>query len=410
MDFVQRSKKVFSPVQGHYTEIEVRKGKGSYLYTVDGRKLLDFASGIAVSATGHAHPKVVKAICKQSKKLIHHCAGVTYAEPMIDYAEKLQKVVPVKNAQFFFNNSGSEAVEGAMKVAKYVTKRPLIIALEGGFHGRSWATMTATSSNKKYNQGYGKLVPDIKIVKRDMKSIKKIKGSRVAAILTEPIIGEAGYVANDKKFLKELATYCKKNKILMIFDEVQSGFGRTGKMFASEWYGINPDIMTLAKGIASGMPMGVIAMTKPISQKWTTSAHGGTFGGNPVVCRAAEATLDVIQKELPKMAKKIEIMDSFLSEIDSLLIAKYGQLNIKIPLTIHGSRVTGLGFMKGIHFDSAETFKIVQEKVLEKNLLLISNGSKGNVIRLAPPLTINNRDLKKGLKVILESITEVVAN
>lgn len=387
-NFVKRADKTLSPVLGHYTSLEVIKGRDSYLFTSTGRKILDFASGIAVTNTGHCHPAVVKAIKNQSEKLIHNCAGVTYAEPIISYAEKLKKVIPIKDARFFFNQSGSEAVEAAIKAAKYTTGRPIILALENGFHGRTYAAMSATSSNPKYSRGYGKLVPDIKIVKRKMKAIKRYLPNKVAGVITELVMGEAGYIAEQKSFISELAEYCSKNGILLIIDEVQSGFGRTGKMFACEWYGIKPDIITLAKAMASGLPMGAVAMTRKVSDGWDTSAHGGTFGGNPVVAAAAEATLSIINQEIPKMAKKIEIIEEY---------------NWKIGEA--GYRVSGLGFMRGIQLRSAMQFQEVQNKALKKGLLLISNGKSGDVIRLAPPVTIKSSDLKKGLQIITDILS-----
>jgi len=384
-DLISRAEKTLSNVLGHYTRLEVIKGKGSLLFTADGKKLLDFASGIAVTNTGHCHPEVVKAIKAQADSLIHNCAGVTYAEPIISYAEKLKKIIPVKDARFFFNQSGSEAVEAAIKAARYTTKKPMILALDRGFHGRTYAAMSATSSNPKYSRGYGKLVADIKVVKRDLKFIKKYQPDKVAAVITELVLGEAGYLAEDKFFIKSLADYCQKNKILLIIDEVQTGFARTGKMFACEWYGIKPDIIALAKAMASGLPMGAVAMNKKISDSWTTSAHGGTFGGNPVAAAAASATLDVLSKELPLMPKKIKLIDQYLDLIKDM---GYGS--------------TGLGFMRGIQLRSAQQFLEVQSKAVSRGLLLISNGKSGDVIRLAPPVTISLKDLNKGMQIITE--------
>ncbi len=387
MELANRGNNVISKVLGHYTQLEVVKGSGSYLFAKNGKKYLDFASGIAVTNTGHCHPAVVKAAEKQLKKLIHNCAGVTYNETNIACAEKIQSIVPIKNSRIFFTQSGSEAVEGALKAAKYTSKKDGIIALKKGFHGRTMGAMSITTSKDYYSQGYGALMPNTFIADHSLAAIDKLNNGKIAAIITEPVQGEAGYVAHDKKFLQELRQYCTEKNIYLIFDEVQSGFGRTGKMFASDWYNVEPDIMSLAKGIASGFPLGAVVMKQEISDQWDTSKHGGTYTGNLVSCAAAIATIDIIKKELPKMAKKTEL---FTKTIDQL-IAKY-------PNAL--KKQTGLGFMIGLQCKSKETTSYIMKLALEKGLLLINCGPDGDILRLVPPLTISLADLKKGLDII----------
>jgi len=387
MSLVKRGKKVLSPALGHYTQLEIEKGIGSYLIGKNKKKYLDFACGIAVTNTGHCHPQVVSAAIRQVKKIIHNCAGVTYTDANIEYLEKLQKVVPIKNAHFFLTQSGSEAIEGAIKCAKQVTKKQEILVLKGGFHGRTYAALSATSSNPKYKEGYGKMVPGIKIVPRDLTKIKKAITKNTAAILTELVLGEGGYEANDSHFIRQLRKLCTQKKVLLMIDEVQTGFGRTGKLFASDWYNLIPDIMTLAKGIASGFPLGVIVIKPELSKKWPTSSHGGTYTGNLVACAAASATLAVIKKEIPKMKTKIKILDDQLQKI----LKKYPNVF---------SKISGLGYMKAIHLKNKQIAKPFLDLALKNQLLLITTGKDGDGIRIVPPVTISTNDLTKGLKIL----------
>lgn len=387
MNLKERADQVLSPVLSHFTDLEVVKGKGSYLYGANGKKYLDFASGIAVTNTGHCHPAVVKAAAAQLKNMIHNCAGVTYHHANIEFAEALQKVVPIKDARIFLCQSGSEAVEGCLKAAKYVSKRSGIIALKKGFHGRTMGALSVTSSKQLYRDGYGELIPNTFFAEHDLESIKKLNNGNIAAVIFELVQGEAGYTAFDKKFVQAVRKYCTENKIFLIIDEVQSGFGRTGKMFASEWYEIEPDLMSMAKGIASGFPLGAVVMKKEISDNWHTSAHGGTFTGNLVACAAGIATLKVIQQELPKMPKKIEKLTAGLDA----LIKKYPE--------VYTNR-TGLGFMIGFGCASGETVKKVRAKALANGLLLISSGPNGEKIRLAPPITVSLKELAEGLQIL----------
>ena len=394
MNLVERGNNVLSNVLGHYTQLEVVSGKGAYLIGADGRKYLDFASGIAVTNTGHHQPKIIKAAKAQLDKIIHNCAGVTYNETNIACAEKIQSIVPIKESRIFFTQSGSESVEGALKAAKFASQKDGIIALKNGFHGRTMGALSVTSSKEHYSSGYGKLVPNTYFADHNMESIKELNNGKIAAVITELVQGEAGYIAHDKKFIQELAAYCKKEKIFLIIDEVQSGFGRTGKMFASQWYEIEPDIMCLAKGIAAGLPLGAVVMKKEISDKWETSKHGGTYTGNLVSCAAAIANIELIKQELPKMEKKIEF---FKKNIDKL---------IKDYPNVFKKR-SGLGFMIGLHCKNKETTGFIGKLALEKGLLLINCGPNGDCIRLAPPITVSTKEIKQALAIIEKICQEI---
>ena len=305
---VTRANKVLAPVLGHYTDLPVSHGEGCYLYGVDGKKYLDFAMGIATASTGHCHPKVVKAIQDQAAKLIHACAGVVYYEPNIALAEKLAEITPFENAKTFFTNSGSEAVEGALKLARYASKKPGLVSLKGGFHGRTLGALSLTTSKMKYQEGYAPLLPETYTVEtlQELDELVTVQKKAIAAFILEPIQGEGGYQPVPFDFMKELRAYCTKHNILLILDEIQSGMGRTGKWFACEHSGIKPDVLVLAKGIASGMPLGAIIAESSLMDHWTTGAHGGTYTGNPVSCAAALATIDVIAKELPTITERGE--------------------------------------------------------------------------------------------------------
>ncbi|MDR1997312.1 MAG: aminotransferase class III-fold pyridoxal phosphate-dependent enzyme [Candidatus Margulisbacteria bacterium] len=387
MNLVERSDRVLSRVLSHFTELEIERGSGSYLYGLDGKAYLDFASGIAVTGTGHCHPEVVRAAMEQLKKLIHNCAGVTYASANIELAEKLQKIVPIKDARFFLTQSGSEAVEGALKAAKYVSGKSGIIALQGGFHGRTMGALSVTTSKKSYTDGYGELLPHTFIAAPDLDSVAKLNNGNIAAVITELVRGEGGYSALDREFIRQLRAYCSEKNIYLIIDEVQSGFGRTGKMFAAEWFDLEPDIMSLAKGIASGFPLGAVVLKKAISDAWKPSAHGGTYTGNPVACAAGVATLDILTGELPRMPAKIKAVE----EACDRLIAKYPRVFI---------RRQGLGYMIGLVCASGGICGALRQAALAQGLLLISSGSGGEVVRLAYPVTASIPELEKGFALL----------
>lgn len=389
-NLLARFKKYVSPVLGRYfSDFAVDHGKGCYLFSTDGKKYLDFSSGIASCSTGHAHPRVVAAAVKQVKKLAHICIGVALYEPYVALAEKLQKLVPMKDAQFFFCQSGSEAVEAALKLAKYATKKPGIIAIKGAFHGRTMGALSVTTSKMKYRDGYEPLLPAVQVLAPDLREIEaKLKEHPVAGIIVELILGEGGYLMQSKEFIAGLRKLCDQYQSFLIFDEVQTGIGRTGKWFAAEHFGVVPDIICMAKGIASGFPLGGIAASAEIMAKWSPGAHGSTFGGNPVCCAAAIATLDVIKKE--KLLQNAAKLGAYLKSKLAALQAKHPQL-IK--------DVRGIGLMIGVDFGDSAVVKNILSACLAKGLVLISTGGDGTVIRFVPPLIIKKAEIDQALKI-----------
>ena len=398
-DLVKRANKVLAPVLGHYTEAPISHGKGCYLYGPENKKYLDFAAGIAVNATGHCHQLVSSAIAKQANKLIHACAGVVYYEPNIALAEKLSEITPFNNAKTFFTNSGSEAVEGALKLARYVTGKKKLVALKQGFHGRTFGALSLTSSNMKYQQGYDPILPDTIIIEKNIESLEKLPGAEIAAIILEPIQGEGGYIPLDKDFLAAIRDFCDKNNILLIFDEIQSGVGRTGQWFACNHFGIKPDVLLLAKGIASGMPLGAIIADASIMDKWDTGAHGGTYTGNPVACAAALATIEVIEKE--------NLLENATQQ-GAFLLVELQKLQSNYPHII--KEVRGLGLMIGVEFFDLDIVKTIRQKSLEQGLIVISCGAKGQVIRLCPPLIVTTEQSRISLEILKRALVSQINN
>ncbi|MFA5929061.1 MAG: aminotransferase class III-fold pyridoxal phosphate-dependent enzyme [Candidatus Margulisiibacteriota bacterium] len=393
-NLVERAKKVMSPALGHYTELPVTHGKGVYLFDEQGNKYLDLAAGIAVALTGHSHPKVVKAISQQAKKLIHACAGIVYYEANVELAEKLAQITCFPQAKTFFSNSGSEAIEGAVKLARYVTHKPGLVAFAGGFHGRTFGALSLTSSKAKYLEGYAPLLPDVTILPKELDALKSIDPSRTAALLIEPVQGEGGYLPCSKEFLQGLRNFCSANNIMLIFDEVQCGLGRTGKWFAYEHYDLKPDILVLAKGIASGMPLGAIIADASIMDQWKPSAHGGTFTGNPVCCAAGLATLAVVEEE--------KLLEN-TTEVGRYLLESFTKSMKKCRIL---KDVRGLGLMIGLELESNEQVKKVLELCLQQKVILISCGLHDQVVRLAPPLILKMKDAKKAFKIIRQGLLD----
>ena len=343
--YLEKDSQFVNQVLARCAPIVAHKASGSYVYDMNDEAYLDFTTGIAVTNTGHCHPKVVKAIIDQASKLLH-TSVTTYHKNYIDLAEKLVSVVPKGLDRVFLANSGAEAVEGAIKLARYVTGRPAIINFKGSFHGRTLLTTALTTSKLYYRENYEPLpgsiftVPYPYVFGSQFKDSPQkcvdnvfehldtlfnqfVSPSQVAAMIIEPILGEGGYVVPPDGFLTRLRKFCTDHKILLIIDEVQSGFGRSGKMFACQYDNIEPDIMLMAKGIASGMPLSAFVAKKEIADKWPQGRHGNTFGGNPVSCAAALATLEVIEEEklLENCQKVGDFMLKKLREILILLIA-----------------------------------------------------------------------------------------
>ena len=420
----ERCMKVMPPVVKRATTMGVTKGEGCYLWSEDGRKILDFASGVAGCNLGHNHPKVVEAAEKQMKELIHGGHNVVYYESYVRLAERLVELTG-GDTMVYFSNSGAEANEGAIKLAKYVTKRPGIIAFRGSFHGRTLATTSLTSSSSAYRKNYEGLLPSVYFAEypylyrtpyemKDGKCPKEyfeqfenifhtlIDPSMVAAIMMEPVQGEGGYIVPDKEFVQYVREICDKYGILLIFDEVQSGMGRTGKLFAYEHFGVKPDILTSAKGIANGFPLSAVIGKKEIMEQWPAGAHGGTFGGNPVACAAANAVLDELTDGgmLDNAAK----MGDYFKE-------KLFALQKKYPSVIGDVRGLGLMLaMEMVHPDKtpdADITTAIRTKALEKGLLLLGCGTNHNIVRFIAPTIVTEKEIDIAINIIDECLKEL---
>lgn len=421
---IDRDHAVTSPSYIKEYPLVVERGEGSFIYDVDGNSYLDFMAGIAVTSTGHAHPKVVKAIQDSAEKFLHICGTDFYYESMVSLCEKLSTIVKpyMGPSKVFLTNSGTEAVEGAIKLARYHTRRSKIIAFRGAFHGRTMGAITLNSSKPAQKAHFGPLLPEIyhlpysnpyRCAYKNEKTwceqncvcAKKLEDDwftshfspdEVAAIFVEPIQGEGGYIMPSLKFLKDLRSICDKYGIMLVFDEIQSGIGRTGDLFAAETLGITPDIILSAKGIASGMPIGAI-IAKTSVMTWGRGTHGSTYGGNPVCCAAANATLDVIGASLPHIRKT----GTFFIEELKKMQKKHAVIG----------DVRGVGLMIGAEFilkDGSPAVDYVgklEQLAFRKGLLLLSCGK--STIRFAPPLVITEEEIKVGLEILDLCLTEL---
>ena len=411
-----------SPVWTHLTQILPERGEGIYLYGADGNRYMDFTSGIGVTNTGHCHPKVVKAIQEQAAKLIFGQINIVIPPPTIALAEELNKVTPTSIDTFFFTNSGAEAVEASVKLARQATGKRNIIVFQGSFHGRTAQTMAMTTSKYIYRHEYQPLpagvfvspypyayyygwdeeqTTEFCLKQLDFLVHGQTSPEETAAIVIEPVLGEGGYVPAPAGFLQALREFCTRNNILFIVDEVQSGFGRTGKFFAFEHAGIEPDIIIMAKGLGSGMPISGIASRSELMKKWESGSHGGTYGGGAAVSIAAAlATVRTIQEDhLPENAANLgkRLLDGLRK-----LQAKYDVIG----------DVRGLGLMVATEFrtndkDDKAFTKAVQNACLERNLLLLSCGTYGNVIRWIPPLIVTAEQIDEALEIFEEALHQV---
>jgi len=378
-----------SPVWSHYTDIIVDHAEGSYLYTTDGRKVLDFSCGIGVTNTGHCHPKVVEAIREQAGKLIHGQMNLVIHKPILELVNELRSIVPSSLDGFFFSNSGAEAVEGALKLARHATGRQNVIVFQGSFHGRTNATMAMTTSKNSYKVGYQPLMSGVYVApfpyalrygwdeektsqwcldELELLLMTQSAPAETAAVFIEPVIGEGGYIVPPKSFMKGLRELTKKHDILLVADEVQSGIGRTGKWFGIQHFDVEPDIMTVAKGLASGMPISGVISRLELMSKWIPGSHGGTYGGNAVAAAAGVATIRAIREE--KILDNVNARGGQLKAGLAHLQEKYPQI----------AEVRGLGLMIGTEFRDAhgkpdKTFtKAVQQACINRNMLILTAG------------------------------------
>jgi 4-aminobutyrate aminotransferase len=406
-----------SPVMARYFERSWSHGDGHRLYDTDGRAYLDFATGIAVTILGHRHPRVSAAVHEQVDRMLHLMGGLGYAEPSSQLAERLASTLPEPLDSVFLGNSGAEAIDGALKLARRATGRPAIIAFERAFHGRTFGALSVTTSSPNYQAGHGPLLPDVHIApyplayerhdgdegaatETSLAALDRVlrdvvAPSQVAALLIEPELGEGGYVPAPIEFLQELRARCDDHGMLLIADEVQTGYGRTGKMWGFEHAGIVPDVVCVAKGIANGLPLGAIVARRELHERWGLGAHGSTFGGNPVACAAAIAVLETIAEE--------NLVANAAARGGQLLAGLRG-LAERDPRI---GDVRGRGLMLGVELvrdretrepDGALGASVIS-RCADEGLLLLTCGPAHNVVRWLAPLNVSAEEIDEGLAV-----------
>ena len=417
---------VVPPVWGRITNLIVDRGEGSWLITRDGERYLDYSSGIGVTNTGHAHPRVVAAIQDQAAKIIHSQQNITYHEPGLRLYDRLSRLLPGEGWGAFLSNSGAEAIEASVKLARVATGRPVIIAFRYGYHGRTAQTMAMTTAKDVYRGAFEPLPGSVYHTaypycyraaggshdpsactcdweeQLDLTFHQFIYPDRVAAIIIEPVLGEGGYIVPPPDFLPRLREITRRHGILLIADEVQTGFGRTGQMFAVMHYDVDPDILVMAKGIASGLPLSGILARQELMAHWKPGTHGGTYGGNVVSCAAANATLDVIQDE-GLVANAAERGRQFLTGLKGLK-EKYGSIG----------DARGLGLMVALEFvkpgegdgriPDPDLTKRVQAEALARNLIVLTAGTYVNVVRIIPPLVTTSDEVDLALSILDDSL------
>lgn len=422
MAILERDKEVISPSYPRSYPFVMDHGKGTEVWDVDGNHFLDFAAGIAVASTGHSHPQVVKAIQEQAEKFIHISSDYYHAK-WVDLGEKLDEIAPFEEkAVCFMTNSGTESVEAAIKLARYATGRTQFIGFLGGFHGRTMGAVTFSASKSTYHKGFFPLLngvvhapfPDpyrpvlasqpgedygetvVRYIEEELID-RLVPDEDIAAILVEPIQGEGGYIVPPPGFFPALRKLCDRYGILLIADEVQAGVGRTGKWWSIQNFGVEPDIVTSAKGIASGMPLGVM-MARRNLMVWPKGSHGNTYGGNPISCAAALATIDLIQKEYLSNA----------TEIGTYALDVLHEIATRHPSI---GQVRGIGLMIGLEFVKDKSTKepalelrdVIVDKAFERGLLTLGCGR--STIRISPPLSISKSEMDEGLQIFEEAIT-----
>ena len=420
---VQRGLAVFTPASHHYYPIAIGRGEGTTVISLEGRRYLDFTSGLAVLNVGHNQPQVMEAVRGQIECYLH-TGGIYYSEATVAAAEELVSIAPDGLDMLFFSNSGAEAVEGALKLARYTSGRQAIISCTGAFHGRTLGALSVTSSSAAYRRRYHPLLPSVYQVgypacfncpcgltpdacgTRCLEQLtrlfeRQIPPEEVCAFIIEPFLGEGGYYPAPKSYLQGLRAICDSYGILLIFDEVQSGIGRTGEWFCCEHAGVTPDILTVGKAIASGLPLSAVVAGREIMGRWEQGSHGTTFGGNPVSCAAALATLRVIrdtgllQAAQDSGARTLSFLQGLASR------------NPRI------GDVRGMGLMIGVEFvdpggaaDTAFCTRLL-ERCLAKGLILINCGLSRNVIRFIPPLNVTSDDLEEALDIFAAVLAEI---
>ena len=409
-----------SPLLKQATPVTIDHALGSEVFDVDGNRHLDFTSGIGVVSTGHCHPKVVAAAQEQVGKLIHGQYTTVMHQPLLALVDKLQGVLPAHLDSLFFANSGSEALEASLRLSRQATGRPNVIVFHGGFHGRTVATATMTTSGTRFSAGFSPLMGGVHVAPFPtayrygwseeeatafaLKELDYILATltspqETAAFIVEPVLGEGGYIPGNTAFFQGLRERADKHGILLVMDEVQTGFGRTGKMFGHQHFDVQPDIITLAKGIASGFPISGIAASEELMSKAWPGSQGGTYGGNAVACAAAVATLEVIEEE-GLVANSAERGTQLLEGVKAAAVDGIGD-------------VRGLGLLVGSEFTAADgtpdtaRAQAAQQLAAKKGLLLLTCGAHMNVVRMIPPLVVTAEQVDEALDIWGKVLAEV---
>ena len=409
-----------SPVLKQATPVVVDHGAGCYLYSTDGTRYLDFTAGIGVTSTGHCHPHVVAAAQAQVAKLIHGQYTTVMHRPLLELTERLGTVLPEGLDSVFYANSGSEAVEAALRLARQATGRPNIVVFHGGFHGRTVAAATMTTSGTRFSAGFSPLMSGVHVApfptafrygwseaeatdfalrELDYLLATLTSPAETAAFVVEPMLGEGGYIPGNATFFQGLRERADRHGILLIFDEIQTGFGRTGKFFGHQHFGARPDVITIAKGLASGFPLSGIAAPRELMARAWPGSQGGTYGGNAVACAAAIATLEVIESE--------HLVDNAAARGARLLGGLRGTASKAI------GDVRGLGLLAGSEFTPAtgepdpETAAAAQRRAVDKGLLLLTCGAHSNVVRMIPPLIVTDDQIDDALAIWSEVLAEL---
>jgi 4-aminobutyrate aminotransferase len=400
---IDADRRVTSPSLPRAYEFVPARGAGAVVEDVDGNAFLDFNAAIAVCSTGHAHPRVVEAIQAQAELLLHYSASDFYLPIYAETCARLDEIAPMAEpTRSFLTNSGTEAVEAAIKLARHHTGRQYVLAFLGAFHGRSYGSVSLTASQAKYRAHFGPLLPGVVHAPfgepgltyiRDVLFRRLVKPDEIAAVVVEPVQGEGGYVFPPPGWLSELRRLCTEHGILLVADEVQSGMGRTGRIWAVQHEDVEPDILLAGKGIASGMPLGAMTARADV-MSWETGAHGSTYGGNPVACAAALATIDLIEKELAGNAK----------QVGTFILGELRSLAERQPLI---TEVRGQGLMIGIEFADGATADAVELACFRRGVLTLRAGD--STIRMSPPLVINEAQAASGLRVFEEACAEVAS-
>lgn len=418
-EVLDRDTAITSPSLPRAYPLVPARATGSVVEDVDGNLFLDFNAGIAVTSTGHCHPHVVEAVRAQAEQLLHYSASDFYLPIYSQMCDALAATLPISGPKrVFLSNSGAEAVEAAIKLSRYATGRPYVLSFFGAFHGRTYGAVSLTASKAKYHKGFGPLLPAVlhapyAFGERDPQTGLRshdeeatfdylenvlfryeVAPTEVAAVFLEPVQGEGGYLVPPPSWVQRLRALCDEHGILLVADEVQSGMGRTGKMWAIELADVEPDILLSAKGIASGLPLGAMAAKAELMERWGPGAHGSTYGGSPVSCAAGIATLETIEAEN---------LTEHAAKIGHELLSGLGELPARFPGLV--TDVRGVGLMIGVEFRTPEQAEAVQQHAFERGLLVLECGE--STIRMSPPLVVTAEQAQTALRIFAESVAAV---